>query len=182
MGTADNLTLEACKEALLRLEGDPVADVAAEYLPKTSGNARVALIEIIAARKAKRYSKLIFSQALIPDTTISFAAVSALSALVTPVDTIMVANLLNKADSPREIALLQEGFYATISSLESKSTQVAVVSRLMGKPGADQSRFYNVLARIGGTEALALVENRLSSGTPAQKAAAMSALTAWSDA
>jgi HEAT repeat protein len=181
MGTADIMTLEACKEALLRLEGEPVADVAAEYLPKTSGKARVALIEIIAARKAERHSKLIFAQAQNPDTAISFAAVSALSALVTPVDTIMVANLLNKVGSPREIALLQESFYTAIHNLESKSMQVAVVNRFMSKPGAEQTRFYNLLARIGGTEALAVVENRLSNGTPAQKVAAMSALTAWSD-
>jgi hypothetical protein len=181
MSVSDSATIMACQEALLMLEGDKIADVAAEYLPKTAGQSKAALLSIIAKRKAERYSKLIYSMALDRDTLVRLAAARAVASVARPVDTVMIANLLNKTAKPSEIEALQDGFYAAIQEIKPSSKQVGLVSRFMHKTGAEEARYYTVLARIGGKDGLSMVEKSLKNGTKEQKEAAFQAITAWSD-
>jgi HEAT repeat protein len=169
------------QQALLRLDGDKLADEAATWIPNTSGQAKAALIGIIAARKAHRHIGLVAGQIGSGTDEVSGAAAVAVGDLATISDTTLVAGLLNKSNKPAETSALQQALFNAVRHLNPAGKQTAVLQRMMQSPGAEETRYYAILARAGGKEALAIVENRLNHGTPLQKTAAMDAILAWSD-
>ena len=177
----DSEIITAAGNALLTIEGETVPNAAAANLPQSSGEARIALIHIISKRAAARHAGLIFSEAGNPDKKIREAAAAALQNVVRPGDEEKIAALMNKASSEEEVSSLQQAMTAALSQREDKKQQVSTVTRLMSQPGAQKERFYAVLASMGGTEALEVLQNEMKSGNDAQKTAAIKALTSWSD-
>lgn len=168
-------------QALLRMEGDKLADDAAAWIPKSSGHARASMIEIIAKRKANRHIRLVAGDVGSGNPEVSLAAAAAVGELASLADTGLVAGLLNKNSNPEETSLLQQALFNTVNPLKESAKQTACLKRMMTAAGADESRYYAILAKVGGQDALGMVENRLKEGTPAQKKAAMDAVLSWSD-
>ncbi len=173
--------IAAAKTALLGIDNDGVADAAAACIPQVSGTARCALIEIIAKRQAIRHGDLIVREAENSDPLIKLAAAKALPFVVKSGDEAKITALLNKAFDEKEISALQDALFAAIQSSGKQSEQVASVVSMMEKTGDKQSRYYNVFAKIGGIEALSVVERKFETSGSVQKEAALKALSNWSD-
>ncbi len=171
----------AARNALLSLDQDGVADAAAAYIPQLSGMARCAMIEIIAKRQAVRFGDLIIHEAESSDLQVKLAAVKALPFVVQRGDEEKIAALLNKASDEKEIYALQDALFAAVHDSGNQSAQVPSVVSMMEKAGGKKARYYNVLAKIGGTEALNVVEKEFKSNCSVQKEAALKALSIWSD-
>ena len=178
---ADSQTIPEIKKALLRLGGDDLADQAASMMPSTSGPAKATLIEIMAARKTQKYTRLIAAQVTNTDARVSLAAANALKEVATSSDTDLIAGLLNKQAGKEEIAALQQAFHTSIREINPESEQVNIVKKWMNALGSEETRYYSILSSIGGSQALAVVEDRLENGTDAQKSAALAAITSWTD-
>lgn len=181
MKTGDNEIIAAAQTALLTIEGEGVADAAASFIPQVSGAARCALIEIISKRGAVRYAGLIFDEVGNSDPQIKLTAEKALSSVVKSGDGERIAGLLNNASAKNEISALQDALFPAIQYSGNKSEQVATILALMKKAGDKQSRYYNIFAKTGGSEALAIVEKEFETGSLDQKEAALKVLFNWSD-
>lgn len=181
MKTGDEELVAATQSALLTIAGEGVAEAAAAFIPQVSGAARSALIEIIARRQADRYAGLIFGEAANSDAKVRLAAARALSAVAKSGDEKKIAALLNNATGDDEIRALQEALFAALQNSGNQSGQVAAALPMMKEAGDKQFRYYYVLAKMGGTEALGVVEKAFETGTTAQKEAALKALAGWSD-
>ena len=181
MNQTDVNNILEIQNALLRLEGDKLADEAAAWIPKTTGHARAALIGIIAARKAHRHILLVAGEVGSGTPEVTGAAANAISELATISDTILVAGLLNKSNNKAETASLQQALFNAIRPLNQNEKQTAILQRMMKSPGTEETRYYDILAKVGGKEALSIVENRLNSGSQTQKTAAMDAILTWND-
>ena len=171
----------AAKAALLSIDNDGVADAAAVCIPQVSGTARCAMIEIIAKRQAARHGNLIICEAENSDSQVKLAAAKALPFVVKSGDEEKIAGLLNKASDEKEISALQDALFAAIQNLGKQSEQISSVMSMMKKAGDKQALYYNVLAKIGGIEALAIVEKEFETSSSVQKEAALKALSNWSD-
>lgn len=178
----DAQTISAARNALMTIEGEGVADAAAAAMTQGSPDAKVALIGILAEKHASKYSGVVFDQASVADPKVREASAAALSSLVKPGDAEKVAALLNKASAPAEIASLQKALYQALQGTGTSEQQVATVTGFMKGEVSKSDRYYNVLGSIGGDAALAAIENEMKFAAAQHKAAAVKALSGWSDA
>ncbi|WP_018629283.1 DUF1080 domain-containing protein [Niabella aurantiaca] len=175
-------TLDAAQKALLTIKGTDVASQAAALLPQTSGAARATLIDIVARRGGEKYAGTVFADATNTDAAVRLAAIKALPYVVAPGDEAKIAGLLNNVSNTGEANALQQSLFAAIKEKKTKASQVTAVKELMNNAGAGKTHYYSVLADIGGKEALDVVLNDFNTGNAGQKAAALKALSGWSDA
>jgi HEAT repeat protein len=180
MATGDEEIIAATKNALLTIGGETVADAAANALSNATNTVKIALIEIIAKRQASQHAGLVFNEAENSDPKVRLAAAQALHFLVKAGDAEKIAGLLNKASEENEIVALQDAMFAAVKTAGKKSEQTASVLGLMKKSGKP-ANYYNVFAKIGGKEALAIVEKEFGTGTGEQKDQVLKAITKWSD-
>ena len=171
----------AAKNALLTIKGADVASQAATLLPQTSGAARAALMDIVTRRGGEKYAAAAFADAVNPDAAVRVAAIKALPYVASAGDEAKIAGLLNNAPNTEEADALQQALYASIKGKKTKADQVAAVKELMNGAGTNKTHYYSVLGDIGGKEALDVVLNDFNSGNADQKAAALKALSTWSD-
>ncbi len=177
----DKTILPLVINALQTIPGKGVSQTAALLIPQVKGATRSALIGLLARRNATEYSDLIFAEAQSEDPQVKLAAAKALTAVAGQKDAAAIAGLLNKASSNEEISALQEALYTATLTGKDKAAQTAAILGLMKKAGSQESTYYNVLSRIGGSEALAVVEKEFKTSTASQKEAALKALSGWSD-
>lgn len=179
--TADAATLPLVISALQTLPGKGVAEAAASLIPQVNGPARTALIGLIARRNAAEFSDLIFGEAQSGDPMVKLAAAKALPSVVLQKDAGRIAGLLNKASSGEEITALQEALFNATQTGKDKAAQTAAILQFMEKAGSEKVRYYNILSRVGGLEALAVVEKEFNQSTSTQKENALKALSGWGD-
>ncbi len=177
---SDKNLIEKTASALQTIGGSRLADAAAAALPQSSGNARIALIGILANRQATSYSSLILAEAASKDPETRLAAAQALQSVVGKEDTERVAALLNKSDNAAETEALQMALFQTLNQGD-KSQLVASVETLMKANPAGSTRYYDVLAMNGSKKALQKIVNEYETGKEEQQALAVKALTRWSN-
>lgn len=171
--------IAAAKEALLILEGASLANTAASALSTANGDARVALIEIIGLKMASQHTSLLIQE--IESGVAAEAAAIALGLVANENDRDRIAALLIKKAGTPLVSPLQQALAASLAKLEPQQ-QIEKLKGLINQAGNADTLYYPVLARTGGSEALALISGILKNGTAAQRKSATSALWAWSDA
>ena len=181
MNSADNEMVPVIKTALLTIEGEEVPNTAAAFIPNASGSARVALIDIIAHRKAVGHKSLIFQEAEKTDAQVALAAARALANLVNQGDEQKVAVLINETKDQEKLQALQHAMYMALDDYDDQSTQVAATRKLMMGSGEKAANYYPVLARIGGDQALDIVKSEYEKSVGEQQDQALQALCKWSD-
>lgn len=172
--------LNAAKNALLTIPGNAVADAAAKAIPQSKPAAKVALMDIIAQRKATEYSGLIFNEIGSGDDTVRITSARVLSNVATEKDAARIAQLLNSSSDLKLITAYQQAL-ANIITGKTKAERVASTQRLMQNSNSRPYLYYNILSDIGGKEALDIVMNDFTNGTVQQKDAALKALASWND-
>ncbi len=180
MNTDDEKVVTAGKNSLLTIPGDQVVKDVAAAIPQTSVPAKVAFLEILATRQATSYTEVIFSQTSSTNAKVRLAADKALASVVSEKDVPHIAQLLNTASDKDEVIALQKALYAAVSSLE-QSRQTQLVSAQMNA-SSKPTAYYNILAMIGGQDALNIVMKSFDDRDANTRSAAFEALTKWSDA
>jgi HEAT repeat protein len=202
MNTDDAQVITTGKNTLLTLNSDRVVDEVATRsqtslifvgtyfpliinetaaaLPQSSTPAKVAFLEILAERRATSKADVVFEQTSATNNDVRLAAYKALTSVVTEEDIPRIADLLNTASNKEEITALQQALFAAVSE-QSRDIQTDLVVEQAEKSN-NVGVYGNVLAMIGGNEALDLVmDYGFYSGDTDLKDAAFEALLQWSD-
>lgn len=168
------------KGALLSIKNNQaVISAAASALTNAPDVSKPLLIDILAQNRATQHANLIFHAFGSNDPQVRAAAAKALPLVVTTNDENRVAQLLLKSSSAEETAFLQNALYNTLDNKLSTQEQTTRISNIMQGAGNDDYKMYNVLANVGGNNALNVVMNRLYNGNKTQQQAAFDALTRW---
>ena len=179
IGNADDVT--AAKAALLILKSNTIVEPVAKALPGMPANARVALMEVLAARSATAASHEIFVEAASKDTAVHTAAIKALPAVVGPQNLKKLYAGLNQAPVA-DVLYLQQAIIAACAGIKETTDRAdTILAALKAAPPTKQYLYYNVLAAIGGKTALAALQQAYATGDAAAKAAALVALAQTND-
>jgi HEAT repeat protein len=142
------------KQSMLSMHGENVVSGIAAAIPTMTEQAKITLIEVVAARAG-------FNEKDLP----------------------YLNKLLVEAGRPDDIAALQKAILSALQGIKSNDAKSEVVFQEMNKiKGSQQARYYKILSDIGGNSALAMVKKSFSEGTPEIKNAAFKALSDWKDA
>jgi len=172
--------IDAGKSALLTINSAKIADEASNGITGASTPATVALIDVLAQKRATASKEQIFQLAASNDSPVAAAAKNALASVVTEQDIPRIARILDNSSNKDDVAALQQAFYAALAGQSQDNQTDAVMEQAANS--SNMNAYGNILAMIGGKRALDLVMGYgFNSGNPDLKAIAFDALTNWSD-
>ncbi|MDB5261845.1 MAG: hypothetical protein JWQ14_1126 [Adhaeribacter sp.] len=182
MRKGDSTVVKAAQTAILTMKGNDVVPQVAAALPKMRTPAKAALLEVLGARKATPFASVVLTETKSKDPAVELAALQALKNMATQEQLPALYPLLLSANTPEEIAAVQEGIYNALSDVKDSGKQADIVLAQMAQvPTAKKSLYYNVLGRIGGKKALQTVAADFKNGDEETKKAAFAALGRWTD-
>ncbi|SHE64762.1 HEAT repeat [Fodinibius roseus] len=175
--------IAALKNALLRLPTESLVSEAADLLPSPSGSARIALIEILAERRADQHLDTVLDQLDGSDAPVRLAVFQSLRGLADPDDLPQLARLLSEAQNENERSALQEAVLAVSEEIpEPEKRARAVLQALEEAPNRQKPYLLELLPEMGGEKALEAVVAASRSSNDSIQQAALRALSDWPDA
>lgn len=172
-GNAAEIT--AVQSALKTIKGDEVAQQAAAAIPGMPAAAQVALIDVVAARKADKQVAPVLALTTSSNESVRNAAINGLQDIVTAENLPALFKLLSAAESAKDIKALQAAVINTGADAK------AITAQMAQEAPAKKERYYAILAGIGGADALKEVSAAFDNGNASQKQAAVAALNDWKD-
>lgn len=180
--SADEQEIGLIKQACLGFTSERVVSEANRLLNVSAPPVQVALIEILAARRARRYSDKVFALVNSDVSEVRSAALKALPGLVGAEDLPRLIDLLRVPGDTRNIPLLQDALAAAAGRMPDPEDRAGLILAELER--VDISRrgdFIRPLARIGGERALAAVLAAARGEDRALQTIAVHTLVQWED-
>jgi len=183
MGEAqDTDEIELIRILLLTLPTEAVVNASAHAIPTIPPPARKALLEILAARKARSHVEVVWEQSHSHDQGVKIAAIKALKSLVTDEDLPRLIEILEKAESLGVISAAQNTMVESANQIPDLEKRGDLILATLAKTeGKKRIRFIESLARIGGREALNVVVTETRQKDTEVRNAAIRTLVNWPD-
>ena len=177
-GNADYIT--AVQNALLVVKGPSVVGKVANALPDAPATGKVALINVLAARRAHDKIDIVLPLLNNTDTQVKSAAYSSLQYLAEDSNLPQLFILLSKASDPASSTDIQAAINAVISRLKNPEAQNSLaLQQLNNAPANQKTLYFNILAGIGDKASLNAVSKAYDNGDQDSKKAAVTALSQW---
>jgi HEAT repeat protein len=174
---------QAARDALVRLRGASVPSAIAAMMAESSGNLRVALIEILAERRAFEAMPQLLAAAVDRAAPVRMAAMRSLGELAgtDQLPGLLQGVLKAQPGAEREAAEKAVMFVSLRTErLTQRDDTLLEAMRSLG--AAEQQQLLPTLGRVGGRSALAVVQKAIGSQEASQHAAGIRALANWPDA
>jgi hypothetical protein len=170
----------AARGALSRLPGEQVSAGLAGALDSSPPPLRAALIEILAARRAADQAQALLPWVANADPQVRGAAVTALAQLAGPPQVAaLVTALLAAPSGPERQALERAIAQACGRSGDSGQKAAPLLVARASLPESDRPQLLSVLGRVGGVEALSIVEAAIADAK--LRELGLAALCNWPD-
>lgn len=181
MMTGDEQEDEAVKNALLVMKGDDVTDIVAANIADLPATAQIKLITVLSSRGEPDKLGVIYPLLSSKDAAVRKAAFSSLKDLVTKDQLNKLFTLFNESSDYNDLMELQGAIITSMKDDRSTSYNAFILQQVQSAPSNKKMFYYNILAYLGGERPLEIVSNAFNSGDDQNKAAALRALTLWSD-
>ena len=175
--SSDSETVDVAKNAFAVFNGD-ITPTLANALDPASPIGKVAIIQLLALRKANAYFNLVVEQTKSSSEEVQTAAYSALRDVVSDKDFVTLCGMLETVD-PAFVNPLQRAVIAAISSLSPKEQTDLVSSRMLQAGDAKKYLYYLVLSTTGDQNAFETIVKGFTQESGPAKDAAFDALRAW---
>jgi HEAT repeat protein len=177
LNSPDNQNVELAKNTLIATQGD-IAPAIVPFLSTATDVGKIAILELLAIRKADNYSKVVFEQlnAAFPD--VRSAAYAALKSVVSGDDLPALFNLLDKADETTIIPV-QQAVVASLKRFPQEKRLETVFAQINQTDKAKQYLYYNALTATDHPKALAFIVERFNAEQGPGKEAAFQSLSDW---
>ena len=180
--TASEKELPLISRVLLRMPAEAAVSAASEVFMDVSPEARISLLEVLSARRARGYSRLAFSQVESRSESLRKASLASLENLVTASDIHRVIKLLFQLEDRQEVSLVQKALIAGAHQIPDEENRAEpVLSALEKAEGEKRIDFLRTLSGIGGEKALNTVWAFYSDENFKMKTAAVYTLSEWPD-
>ncbi|HTI59161.1 DUF1080 domain-containing protein [Mucilaginibacter sp.] len=179
-GNADEIA--AIRDALMVMKGKTVVDKTAKALPDANPQAQVALIAVLAERRAHNKVDIIMPLLNSPDASVRLAAYNSLKEIAGEDNLSQLFALLSKTTQADETAGVQAAIIAVFSqSKDARGQSAVVLEQMNAAPANKKPLYFNILASIGDKASLSAVSKAYDSGDLDTKKAAVTALSQWAD-
>jgi HEAT repeat protein len=170
--------VNAGKDALLTINSDKITAETAKGISNASAPIAVALIDVLAQKKATSYVNQIFPLVTSSNSQIADAATKALKDVVTVNDLPKLSGLLTQISNAEQVSAVQDALYAAVQNSGNANKQTDLI---LGQMNSSNTKilFYKPLSMIGGDKALKVVSEGFNSADTKTKNAAFDALAGW---
>lgn len=170
----------AIQAALRRFHAAEVGPPCVALLPSVSAEKQVALLQLLAAKRAQEHAGAVMVLANSEDAAVRLAARDSLSEVVGAEHVLAVIGLLLSTADDKEQGHLQDALVAAaLQAAGDTDPSAEVVRVLREQQGFARALLMATLPRIGGKAAYARVLEDIGSDDAGTRGAAMAALSAW---
>lgn len=181
--TEESSEIKALKELLLQLPGEAVTAAAAGALGTAPASSRKALLEVIAARRAKAHLEAVFAQTKSEDDAVRLAAIEALGNLTSENETSRLVDLLLSISSDVDRSAAQKVVVmAAKQALAAEERAVPILKVFDAASNTQKVALLPTLSGVAGTDALKAVVAAVKSDDASVKETAIRTLGDWPDA
>ncbi|PWJ60555.1 HEAT repeat protein [Dyadobacter jejuensis] len=180
--TGDAAEIATIQSTLQTMQGTDMVNQLASALPQLPASAQPAAIAVLAGRSANASLPTVSKLLTSTDADVKAAAYEALPSLTTASDLPQLYALANTAASASELNNVQQAIALAIKKTGSTADQSSkILTQMASAPKAAQANYLEVLAAIGGSQALEAVAKAYTNGDAATKKTAIDALSHWTD-
>jgi FOG: HEAT repeat len=166
------------RDALITLPGD-VSSSVAQMIPLSSDAGKVAVIQVLAARKASSYINIVLEQTKSASPNVKIAAYKALKDVAATKDFTLFCDMLESATDTSTIAPLQQAIIATLLDMAIEDKYSSVNNRMLSAGSGKRHLYYIVLSAAGDKRGLGTIVKAFKEERGEAKDAAFDALLAW---
>jgi hypothetical protein len=176
---------EAARAALVSIQGRDVSD---QLLASASDAAvpvavRAALLEILAQRRERAAVQLLLGAAVSDDPLLRRAAMRGLATLGGSAEVGgMAAGFLAAADGSERSDAERAILAVCVKGSEAKPAAAALLDAYRAADADAQEKLLPLLARVGGTDVLGIVDGLVADSDPSRRRRGLTALSRWPDA
>ncbi|HEY0669136.1 MAG TPA: HEAT repeat domain-containing protein [Sphingobacteriaceae bacterium] len=181
MKKGDEQDAEAVKNALLIMKGDDVTDIVARSISDMPGIAQVKLITVLSRRGEPDKLQVIYPLLTSKDASVRKAAFGSLKYLVTKDQLNKLFTLFNESSDYNDLMELQDAIITSMKDDKSTSYDALILQQVESAASNKKMFYYKILAYLGGEKPLQIVSDAFNSGDEKNKAAALRALTLWTN-
>jgi HEAT repeat protein len=154
----------AARKSLTDLRGAAVPTAIAAAMKKGAAPQRVTLIQILASRRAFDTVPALLEAAVDADATVRAAAMKALGGLASPEHVAgMVQGVLKAADSRERANAEKCVMFACARVKDPEQRADALLAAMSKLSEGDRQKMFSTLGRVGGSNALAVIEKAIAS-------------------
>lgn len=175
----NTVTIDIAKSALASMKGN-IADPLAARLSIANDNSKLAILELLAQRRASKYLSDVIALTNIGSDEVKVGAYKALKNLVVANDINSMYSLLNSADD-QYIPALQDAVVAALNDMPTDERYTEISTQISQVPADKKYLYYMPLASIPGVESLAILQQGFDEGDQVAKDAAFEALVSRTD-
>lgn len=174
---------QSAHDSLVRISGDSASRGIVAALAQAKPATRAELIAILAARRAAFAVPEILAASLDENAAVRAAAMAALAQLAKPEHVPAMLKGVLKAASGEERAAAERSTAAVSDRIADPDKRAEPILRALPSFNADdQATLLSTLGRVGGADALKVVEAAISDSNSRRHAAGIRALCNWPDA
>ncbi len=182
VNTPDVDEQKAARQALVRARGDGVAAFLSKCIDGAPTNVRVALLNVLADRRAHEQLPVILTQTGVADAAVRIAAIDALGVLGDETVVPRLIALLSNASATDERAALERALAADCNRTKDKAQRAApILAGLQSDRLNDYCSLLRVLGHVGGDAAFQAVQKAVADEREDVRDAAFRALGDWPD-
>jgi HEAT repeat protein len=177
--SANDEVLKCLMQTMLWIKSENVITEVAQAIPQNTGNAKVTLIDILAAKKAFEFKAVIYNEIENSDDRVKLAALNALEAVSEKSDQQKLFDLFSSATDSEELKAIQQALLAVAVQLETTDEKISFMKASENLSADKVGLFLEILPDLGGEEALSAVIKNFNSDNNKLKNSAFTALTNW---
>jgi len=181
---ADDVSVQqAARGSLVRVQGDGLSQALATAMRQAAPKERIALIEILASRRALDAIPQLLEAAVANEPTVRGAAMSALGQLADPSQIDGLVRGVLRADSGGEREAAEKAVAQVLGRIKNPDERAApLLAVLETLPDGDRLLLLPTLGRVGGADALPVIEAAIADTNPQRHEAGMRAIANWPNA
>ncbi|MCC6507959.1 MAG: HEAT repeat domain-containing protein, partial [Pirellulaceae bacterium] len=172
---------DAATATLAGLQGEAINQAITSRLESATGKTQRLLIDLIGQRRMKAVDalrKAIDSS----DESVRHAALAALGETIEPSDMRLLINRLSDGKYPTDLAVVQQSLRAAAVRMEDREAVAAQLSdSIADQPNSVKSKLLEILAEVGGTNALQAMKRAAMSNDNALRDTSSRLLGNWFD-
>ena len=166
------------RDALITLPGD-VSSSVAQMIPLSSDAGKVAIIQVLAVRKASSHINIVLGQTNSVSPDVKIAAYKALKDVAATKDFTLFCDMLESTTDTSTVTPLQQAVIATLSDMAIEEKYSTVNNRMLSTGAGKRHLYYIVLSATGDKRGLETIVKAFKEGNGEAKDAAFDALLAW---
>ncbi|HPO16017.1 MAG TPA: HEAT repeat domain-containing protein [Candidatus Hydrogenedentes bacterium] len=172
----------AAKAALVCCHDEQLTTLAANALSTAAPPARIALLEILSARRADTFADVVFSWASDSDPAVRLAALNALGNVESPDHLPRLAEIVRTVQNEEDLTAARQAVVAVTKQNADIENRVDPLFVTLAQTADERkAAFYQVLSELGGGKALQCVVAATANGAANVRDAAIHALAAWKE-